>query len=108
MELTDRAIGLLQEKGWIRYDVESEHGYCMLGALGAANSRLGGQAEERRLGMERILRSIYQVLNNRGCRDISYGSYTDIPYWNDQVARDADEVIEVLKLAGELADQPNG
>lgn len=104
MELTDRTIALLQEKGWVRYDIENDQGYCVLGALGVANSRMAGAHDERRRQMGRVIEAIGRVLRTR-C-ETRIESYNDIPYWNDQVARDADEVIEVLKLAGELADQP--
>lgn len=90
MQLIDRVIKLLQDDGWIKGRSRSAEGWCLMGAIQEAWLDTEGGEEELRSAMRAI---------------ISLTKSSDLPYWNDFIARDADHVLEVLKLAGEKADE---
>jgi hypothetical protein len=90
MQLIDRIIKLLQEDGWIKGKARSPEGWCLMGAMQEAWLDTGGVEEELRVAV-RAIRSLTET--------------PDLTYWNDFIARDADHVLEVLKLAGEKADE---
>ena len=92
-EVMDRAIDILREGGWTRGATEDNGQHCLLGALWEAEKQLSyGGAHYINVHM------VWRVLQ-------THHHASNIPMWNDYVARDADEVIGVLKLAGELLDE---
>lgn len=87
-ELTDKAIELLREKGWIRGQAFNHRGYCVMGALDKATTL----TNTSRAQLGRAMNVLMDMV------DLSP------PDWNDHHARDIDHVIEVLKLVGEKLD----
>lgn len=102
MDLIDRAIGYLHE-GWIRGSARTTKGYCVLGALHAAANypdRLvdSTEAQQNHADIDLARAAILKQIR----RDLPH--VHDIAMWNDEYAADADEVLEVLKLASERVD----
>lgn len=107
MQLTDDAIEVLREYGWIKGSIWSPDGYCVMGALQTASRknwlrsdqtyRADSAAATQKL--TDAVRTLQLVLREQG---FSWSSVTE---WNDKHARDVDEVIGMLKLTGERMDQ---
>ena len=105
-EVIDRAIEVLREKGWVRgslYDPITGR-FCLNGALGVATGLL--DADNHHLGglthPDEWARRTAAFHDAQQAIVAHVG--TTVPHWNDHKARDVDEVIEVLKLAGERLD----
>jgi hypothetical protein len=93
-EILDGAIDVIHERGWTRGAVEDEVGrVCLVGAIEkATRSRADWRPEVE------AQRALHQACTEH------FGfkrSRRAIPAFNDQLIRDADEAIEVLKLARE-------
>lgn len=103
-KVTRTAAGILRRCGWTRGHIKNAQGqYCLVGAIQAAIAELHWQYEAGIIGTthDAVLRTI-------AARDPQWDG--SIEGWNDTCARDVDEVIEVLKLAGdyEWADPAAG
>lgn len=114
-KILDRAIDAINENGWCRNTLMDDNGHvCMLGALEIAQVQMRnelvdllGNQQDAYVRSIRLLgeaeRRIAQLLKERDLRGaLLHKLPADmIPEWNDYRAKDADEVIEVLKLAKE-------
>lgn len=97
-ELTDRAIELLRERGWTIFQREDSAGHlCMLGALALAKD---GRTS---LAVDVTGLPEFSAL----CRAASerVGHVCAPSTYNDHHARDVDDVIHLLKEAGEIVDR---
>ena len=107
-DMIDEAICVLQDGGWIRGHAHTNEGYCTLGALAQARRFLvmrmmrshGGEldADVWTVASQAYSDALGRILQQiNGCSTY----LSSVPNWNDNLARDADEVIEMLKLAKE-------
>lgn len=101
-QLIERAIELIREYGWIRYANSNQNGYCMDGALAAAAREnlaevdSNEQRYERYRQLSQVRQQVEEILLSR--------CHASIIDFNDDICRDADEAIEVLKLANDLSN----
>lgn len=102
-QMVDGAIDYLHEHGWTRGALEDNIGrVCLLGALAHGRLKvvisLGRFTKRRQRQVEwawlDMNRAVLQVIERRS-------DAVQIEQWNDVFAKNADEVIEVLKLAKE-------
>lgn len=100
MRLIDKAIELLQDHGWIRYAAHTENGFCVMGAMMRAACMTQSSGRD--------LCAAYEALRNEiGPYGAIGPAQLILHFWNDDPylgPRDADEVIEKLKLANERLD----
>lgn len=110
-EIINKAIDILRTKGWTKGVLHDRvtGQYCTEGAINAATLFTCRDQRGRFLPMsERIQRkavvknAIEDVISSLDCE--CSRCRTSIVAWNDQIAKDVDEVIGVLKLAGERLD----
>lgn len=102
MIVTDEAIRILEEHGWIRDEYVNDRGACLAEAIHRAVQHVVVTAARRSAVLAEVRTALGRVLTRRIGRPC-VGPW-DVEDWNDEVARDVDEVIEVLKLTGELLD----
>lgn len=100
-ELIDKAIEVINEKGWCRGVLENKQGQvCTLGALEQARFQLN---------QERAANEVFAAIRAYVSAKHAIGEVvaerspqcSNIPTWNDVYAESADDVIEVLKIARE-------
>lgn len=99
MKLIDKAIELLRERGWIRGAEHTYQGFCLRGALRTAANLTASSCQSS---------AAAYGWAERACEERIYqlrGTRMSIPAWNDNYAADVDEVIGLLKLAGEDLDR---
>lgn len=95
MELVERAIAELRERGWVRCELMDDFGrVCLLGALQVAATTVDCTQHNQ------VVLEAYRVLLEKH----GYDKFDSVEDWNDNHAKDVDEVIELLKLAGERVD----
>jgi len=98
MDVADAAIDRLHEKGWSRGRFTNASGqHCLVGAvMYAVPMRKGVSYKPQRAELYEALVRVIPV-------DYACGTTREqVMRWNDCDARDADDVIEKLKLAREL------
>lgn len=101
-KVTGKTIEVLRRCGWVRGTMKDDSGrFCLVGAMQQAIGELHTVLGHDNNPEEAWTRSYIAV--QRTLRDRGWSTDRGIEAWNDQSARDVDEVIEVLKLAG---DQP--
>lgn len=100
---------------WIRHGLESDEGYCFIGALSyTAIGQAAYEVEEIRQAaaamikvadprMEKM-RKIYEeacAAHYPGCLDGFFAEYAEliVAHWNDTEVKDKAEVVEVMKQA---------
>lgn len=101
-DLIDKAIEVINEKGWCQNTMENEHGQvCTLGALERARHQLFHGLQES----AEVFASIRNYVDAKHAIGEVIAARvphsTNIPTWNDVYAESADDVIEVLKIARE-------
>jgi hypothetical protein len=101
MQLIDKAIELLQEHGWIRYAAHTENGFCVMGAMMRAACMTQSSGRDLHDAYEALGRVITPGYGSIGPAQLILHFWNDDPHLGP---RDADEVIEKLKLAGERLD----
>lgn len=89
----ERAIELIEEKGWIRGDLETRRGYCAIGAVRAAVKGHSGTSLSRRWEMISIGNELALLM---GFKD---PHWTEVVNFNDARGRTKEEVLERLTLA---------
>lgn len=118
MKLIDKAIDLLREHGWIRGAARTVDGFCISGALEQAaldlhyanglhtckpsnreRAELLAHGTVASRDLDRARHLVDAAINRHTC-----GGWTSTVPWNDHGCRDADEAIEVMKLASERCD----
>lgn len=119
MKVISKAIQYIQEHGWTRRTLKNKAGaVCLQGALQEGMAlclaeRMPTPAEARAIhdDFKRSQLAVRRMINERAGRmiiELMGRQDLGIEYWNDHYARDADEVIEVLKLANERLDTGRG
>src|SRR5436190_96477 len=97
MNVYDKAIDLLREHGWIRYRLRTDAGMCATGAIriacGAKRPYMVWTDAEREA--VRFVASLVMAPY-----DLPWG----LSKWNDEQARNVDDVIGLLKRASEAWD----
>jgi hypothetical protein len=102
-DMIDEAIRIVQDGGWIRGHAHTAEGHCVMGAFSTARINLVMRARgdvtyqeawavSARAYIDAMTKVNHQINHRVSCQ-------ISIPSWNDNLARDADEVIEMLKLA---------
>lgn len=93
MNIIEQGIENIEKYGWIRNDLGSpEEGFCMLGSLLCH----GGDLTEEQYAPAYI--ALTQELLSRGVEQVQ--GWLVLPAdFNDNVAKDVDEVIDVMKHA---------
>lgn len=110
------AINALQEKGWTRgRAVTSEGNLCFVGALMYSNFEHGEEIVIDTCDEEILWKLPYkspkqleynQLVEMAGKKVKALtGDVDDVVIWNDEYAKDADEVIHVMKELAEDWDQ---
>jgi hypothetical protein len=95
MELVEKAIGELRERGWVRGELMDDFGrVCLLGALQVAQTTVNCTQQNE------VVLEAYRILLER----YGYDKFDSVEDWNDNYADSVDDVIELLKLAGERVD----
>jgi len=94
-DIIDKAIEILERDGWCRLTETNEAGqHCAIGALQWAALELGLDCNAP-LHAEN---TAALLLSER------HGYPISVPGWNDDVAKNVDEVIGLFKLTGEELD----
>lgn len=85
----DRMASLLEEKGWIQGHSRTEHGFCLVGALGQS-------VEEQPLTMNEKVK-LHEEVRGQLRAAIPYGM--GLVCFNDQRGRQKSEVISLIQTA---------
>lgn len=99
-EFIDQTIDVIQERGWCQHTLENSAGnVCLFGALYAATARQYGLPNlHAAAGRFYALQKNALEMIGKAIR-IEVGESLSIPYYNDNNAKSAEDVILILKKA---------
>ena len=91
-DLIDKTIEVLERDGWCQFAMTNDEGrHCAVGALAVARLELGLGYEETNHAENTMQMLLHEQT----------GHHIGVMPWNDDCARNVDDVIHLLKLAGE-------
>lgn len=94
----EQVIALLEKKGWIRGQMHSSDGYCLLGALSRLEQRSILTWNPRRYNRIREFQNtLHEQIRDDYLNRNRYAGPMGIPNWNDQFARRRSEVYAMLR-----------
>ena len=103
-DIINKAIEVLRRDGWTRGTYTNAAGqHCLVGALSVAYDELGKPTGEYRRARNAVDTCVLEDLTRVGLADED--DMADAMAWNDDIAAGVEDVLRILRCAGERLDR---